>query len=90
MRVITEFFSIESQRLDLGHPVDRVLNDSIPVTVKGVINAHREWLGMHEGENRVEPREKSMPHRRPTHKKSNLKVYFSTVLNERASNAANE
>jgi hypothetical protein len=80
MRVITEFFTIESRRLVLDDPVDFVTNDSIPVTVKDVISAHREWLGMHEGENRVALLEKSIPSRRPRHKKSNLKVFFSTVL----------
>jgi hypothetical protein len=86
MRVITEFFTIESQRLVLDHPVDRASNDSIPITVKDVINAHREWFGMHEGENRAAILEKSIPSRRPRHKKSNLKVLFSIVLIDRTTN----
>jgi hypothetical protein len=80
MRVITTFFSIESLRLILDHHVDGAPNDSTPATARGAINAHREWMGMHEGENRVALLEKSIPRRRPTHRKVHLRVLFSTVL----------
>jgi hypothetical protein len=80
MRVTTTFFSIESQRLVLDHHVDGAQNDSTAATAKDVINAHREWLGIHEGKNRVALLEKSIPRRRPTHTKVHLKVLFSTVL----------
>ena len=80
MRVITTFFSIESLRLVLDHHVDCAPNDSTPATAKDAINAYREWLGMHEGENRVALLEKSIPRRRPKHRKVHLKVLFSTVV----------
>jgi hypothetical protein len=80
MRVITTFFSIESLRLVLDHHVDCAPNDSTPATAKDAINAYREWLGTHEGENRVALLEKSIPRRRPKHRKVHLKVLVSTVL----------
>jgi hypothetical protein len=80
MRVITTFFSIESQRLVLDHHVDGAQNDSTPATAKDVINAYREWLGMHEGENRVALLERSIPRRRTPCRNAHLKILFSTVL----------
>jgi len=80
MRVITQFFSLESQRLALGFPVDCAPNGSTPATVKEVINAYREWLGMHEGEDRIAQLGKSGLGCAPRHKKAQLKVFFSTVL----------
>ena len=76
MRVITTFFSIESQRLVLDHHVDGAPNDSPSATANDVINAYREWLGTHEGENRVALMERSIPRHRPTHRKVHLKVVF--------------
>jgi hypothetical protein len=84
MRVITYFFSIESRRLALGHPVDGALDDSTPTTVKDVINNYREWLGMHEGENRIALMDRSILYRRPTRKTPLLKVFFSSRLIEAA------
>lgn len=49
MRVITEVFSIESEQLVLGGAT----NNLTPAIVKDAITAYREWLGMHEGENRI-------------------------------------
>jgi hypothetical protein len=82
MRVITSFFSIESLRPVLDHPVDCAPNDSTPAAVKGAMNAHRDWLGLQEGENRIALLGESIPRRRQTHGKAHLKVLFSTMLIE--------
>lgn len=90
MRVITAFFCIESLRPVLDHPVDCAPNDSTPAEVRDAMNAHRDWLGLHEGENRVALLEKSIPHRRPTNGKTSVKVFFSTILivNEQAARSS--
>ena len=79
MRVITSLFSIESLRpaLDGCAP-----NASTRAAVKDAMNAHRDWIGLREGENRVEQLGKPTPRHRPTHGKSRLNVSFSTILIE--------
>ncbi len=84
MRVVTYFFSLESQRLALGHPVAGASEDSTPTTVKDMINTYREWLGMHEGESRIALLDRSMPRRKPAPRMPSLKVFFSSRLIEGA------
>ena len=83
MRVVTSFFSfIESLPPVLDHPVDGAPNDSTPAAVKDAMNPYREWLGFHEGENRIALMGKPIPRLRPVHGKTHLKVLFSTILVE--------
>lgn len=82
MRVVTSFFSIESLRPLLDHPVYGAPNDSTPAAVKDAMNAHRDWLGLHEGENRIALLGKPIPRCRPMHGKAHLNVLFSTILIE--------
>jgi hypothetical protein len=84
MRAVTYFFSLESQRLALGHAVAGASDDSTPATAKDVINTYREWLGMHEGESRIALFDRSMPRRKPTPEIPPLKVFFSSRLIEGA------
>jgi hypothetical protein len=81
MRVITEVFSIEHEQLVVCHSVDGALNHSTPTIVKDVIIAFREWLGMHEGENRTALLEQQVAGgSRPAHKEAKFRLLFSTVL----------
>jgi hypothetical protein len=82
MRVITSFFSVESQRLGLDRPVDAAPGVSTPAIAIDLMNGCREWLGMHEGQSRIAPLGKSSPHLRPSHRKIRLKVVFSANLME--------
>ena len=80
MRVITSFFSIESLQSVLGHPIEGELDDSAPAIVKDAVNAHRDWLGLQEGENRIEVMEKPMVRCKPTHGRAQVKVLFTFSL----------
>ena len=80
MRVITTFFSIESPRLLLDHEVDLAPNDPMSADVNNATSGCREWLGTHEGENRVALLEKSIQCHRRMHRKIQMKVLFTVVL----------
>lgn len=83
MRVNTSFFiAIESLRPDLDRSADGAPSDSTPAAGKDAMNARREWLGMHEGENRIALFGEPIPGSRPTHGKARLKVQFSTIFVE--------
>ena len=78
MRVITEWFSIESEQFVFrGAP-----NESMPVVTKETITACREWLGMREGEARIALSAKPHPIRIPIYGMSHLRILFSTALME--------
>ena len=83
MRVVTSFFAIvESPPFFLDHPVYGAPNDSTPAAVKDAMNAHRDWLSLHEGENRIALLGKPIPRCRPMRGKAHLNVLFSTILIE--------
>ena len=76
MRVITEWFSIESEQLVFGGTP----NESMPTKVKDAIAACREWLGMHQGEARIALSAKPPPRRGPLDGMSRLRILFSIAL----------
>jgi hypothetical protein len=73
MRVITEWFSIESEQFVFGG----IPNESMPAVAKDAITACREWLGMHEGEARIALSAKPPPSA-GLYGMSHLRILFST------------
>jgi len=80
MRVVTDFFSIQSDQLVPGYPVGGDINDSTPASGMDTIIAYREWLGMHEGAVCIAIPGNGSWGQGPTHGKVCVKARFSTVL----------
>lgn len=80
MRVITTFFSMECPRLVPGPSVESAPGEVKRDAGKGAMHVRREWLGLHEGENRVALVGRPVPRRRPKEEKVEAQVLFFTLL----------
>ena len=72
MRVITEFFSVESLPPNPGQ---------LPPMIEA-IHGSREWLGLNEGENRIAIFEKLTCNSKHAPQRSTFKVFHFSVLIE--------
>lgn len=82
MRVITTYFSMECPRLVPGPSMEGAPSAAEPGLSNDTLHARREWLGMHEGEQRAALIGKPVPRRRPEHDKADVQVLFFTLLME--------
>lgn len=82
MRVITTFFSMECPRLVPGSSLEATPTQAATSPGSDASSISREWLGLHEGEQRAARLVRPVPPRRPKGDTVDVQVVCFTLLME--------